>query len=257
MTDILQLRDDAVLEDGEVFKRSGDNVVGALAAEITSGEGAPGSTPAKVGDIYIDIDPEGLAMYVAVGTSDSGDWSLVANDSSHAAIEVGAGAPSSTPGKVGDIYIDTTGDVAFVAVGTASSADWASAAPGTVTVPHYHIWTCPSTFTSTAGAEGIRSAFRAPAPGEAVRVVIWCDDAPANGVITVDVHKNGTTIFTGGTGRPSIAISGNDDVSDTPAVTTMADGDFFQPQIDAVHASDIGNCGRLFVMLHWTEAVAL
>lgn len=39
-------------------------------------------------------------------------------------ISSGAGAPSSTPTKVGDIYIDTTGDDAYIAVGTASSADW-------------------------------------------------------------------------------------------------------------------------------------
>lgn len=36
----------------------------------------------------------------------------------------GAGAPASTPAKVGNIYIDTTGDDAYIAVGTASSADW-------------------------------------------------------------------------------------------------------------------------------------
>lgn len=39
-------------------------------------------------------------------------------------ISSGAGAPSSTPTKVGDIYIDTTGDDAYIAVGTASSSDW-------------------------------------------------------------------------------------------------------------------------------------
>lgn len=39
-------------------------------------------------------------------------------------ITSGAGAPASTPTKVGDIYIDTTGDDAYIAVGTASSADW-------------------------------------------------------------------------------------------------------------------------------------
>lgn len=39
-------------------------------------------------------------------------------------ITSGAGAPSSTPTKVGDIYIDTTGDDAYIAVGTTSSADW-------------------------------------------------------------------------------------------------------------------------------------
>ena len=39
-------------------------------------------------------------------------------------ISSGAGAPASTPSKVGDIYIDTTNDDAYIAVGTASSADW-------------------------------------------------------------------------------------------------------------------------------------
>lgn len=39
-------------------------------------------------------------------------------------ISSGAGAPGSTPTKVGDIYIDTTGDDAYIAVGVASSADW-------------------------------------------------------------------------------------------------------------------------------------
>jgi hypothetical protein len=39
-------------------------------------------------------------------------------------ISSGAGVPSSTPAKVGDIYIDTTNDDAYIAVGTASGADW-------------------------------------------------------------------------------------------------------------------------------------
>lgn len=39
-------------------------------------------------------------------------------------ISSGAGAPASTPSKVGDVYIDTTNDDAYTAVGTASSADW-------------------------------------------------------------------------------------------------------------------------------------
>ena len=46
-------------------------------------------------------------------------------------ISSGAGSPSSTPTKVGDIYIDTTGDDAYIAVGTASSADWEKTNDGT------------------------------------------------------------------------------------------------------------------------------
>lgn len=36
----------------------------------------------------------------------------------------GAGAPSTTPTAVGDIYIDTTNDIAYIATDTNSSADW-------------------------------------------------------------------------------------------------------------------------------------
>jgi len=42
-------------------------------------------------------------------------------------ISAGAGAPSSTPTKVGDVYVDTTGDNVYAAAGTASSADWKQA----------------------------------------------------------------------------------------------------------------------------------
>lgn len=41
-----------------------------------------------------------------------------------AMISSGAGAPASTPAKVGNIYIDTTADRVYVATDTASSADW-------------------------------------------------------------------------------------------------------------------------------------
>ncbi len=39
-------------------------------------------------------------------------------------IETGAGVPSSTPTKVGDVYVDTTNDEAYTATDTVSSADW-------------------------------------------------------------------------------------------------------------------------------------
>lgn len=39
----------------------------------------------------------------------------------------GSGAPVSTPGTLGSIYIDTTADEAYIATGTASSADWGGA----------------------------------------------------------------------------------------------------------------------------------
>lgn len=265
MTDFRNMQDD--LDDGDLLRRSGTEIVGITPAEIaddaglpviSSGDGAPGTTPGKVGNIYVDTT--GLTLYIAVGTSDSGDWELVANDGTHAGIEVGVAAPATTPSKVGDIFVDTNADVAYIAVGTASSADWASTAPATVTVPRYAEVTFPDTFTSTAGANGIASAWRVPTNGltkALVKAEIWVDTAPTAASITVDLHRNGTTVFTGGTQRPVIATSSTSDVSGTPSVTTMNDGDLFQFQVDSLNASDQGNCGRLFCRIYWTEQVAL
>ena len=60
------------------------------------------------------------------GIEASADVTDATNVSSAGApiISSGAGTPSSTPSKVGDIYIDTTNDNAYIATGTASSADW-------------------------------------------------------------------------------------------------------------------------------------
>ena len=47
------------------------------------------------------------------------------------AVTSGAGAPSSTPAALGDIYIDTTNDDAYIAVGTAGAGDWEKSNDGT------------------------------------------------------------------------------------------------------------------------------
>lgn len=64
----------------------------------------------------------------------AGDWHNILDqgecDARYPNIESGAGAPSSTPGKVGDKYVDTTNNELYFAVGTSSSADWAGTAQG-------------------------------------------------------------------------------------------------------------------------------
>lgn len=39
-------------------------------------------------------------------------------------VSSGSGAPSSTPAKIGDIYVDTTNNHTYIAKGASSSADW-------------------------------------------------------------------------------------------------------------------------------------
>ena len=49
-------------------------------AIISSGSGAPGSTPARIGAVYVDTSAP--ALYVAKGSSSSADWQLQVNHTS-------------------------------------------------------------------------------------------------------------------------------------------------------------------------------
>jgi hypothetical protein len=71
---------------------------------------------------FLQTDGTGVTSWVSQST----DADTV--DSQHASsfptISSGVVAPSSTPAKVGDIYVDTTGKKLYFATGTGSSADW-------------------------------------------------------------------------------------------------------------------------------------
>ena len=79
---------------------------------------------------YAEFEPDGLtnltgstAVSLPTPTADT----HAANLLSSGLISSGAGAPASTPARLGDTYIDTTADKAYIACGTASSADWKAA----------------------------------------------------------------------------------------------------------------------------------
>jgi len=80
------------------------------------------STPALGGD----VTPPTVKLYVSIGTSAVGDWYRLPLASQVPSISSGAGAPGTTPGKIGDIYVDTTAETGmfYVAFGVGSSADW-------------------------------------------------------------------------------------------------------------------------------------
>ena len=50
------------------------DLAAATTPTISSGSGAPGTTPTKVGDIYVDTS--GKKLYIATGTTNSGDWTI-------------------------------------------------------------------------------------------------------------------------------------------------------------------------------------
>ncbi|MEE9584773.1 MAG: hypothetical protein V3W51_04750 [Candidatus Brocadiales bacterium] len=84
-------------------------------------------------------------------------------------------------------------------------------------------------------------------------VVASVGTAPTGAAILIDVHKNGTTIWTTQGNRPSIAISGNGGALDTDMdVTSLSLGDYFTVDIDQVGSS---TKGKDLVVEVWVKAV--
>lgn len=72
---------------------------------------------------------------------------------------------------------------------------------------------------------------------------VWvsADTAPTGSSIIVDVHKNGTTIFTNQANRPVVAAGSNGGTMATPAVTAVADGDYLVVDVDQVGSTVAGS----------------
>ena len=169
-------------------------------------------------------------------------------------ISSGADLPTSTPTKIGDIYIDTSTPSFYYANGTTSSADWLLvSATGSGSVTLY----AEGTFADTVQQGDNSFAWPCPQSATLVSLEIWCTTAPVTASVIADLHKNGTTVFTTGPGteRPTIATSATRDVSGTPDVTTMAAGDLFQVQMDQINASDEGNLGQIGWRIAYTVTV--
>jgi len=67
------------------------------------------------------------------------------------------------------------------------------------------------------------------------------DTAPSGAAVIVDVHLNGTTIFTDQAKRPQIASGTYSDTSDVPDVTAVAKNDLVTMEVDQVGATPKGS----------------
>jgi hypothetical protein len=66
--------------------------------------------------------------------------------------------------------------------------------------------------------------------------------APTGASVIVDILKNGTTIYSGGTGRPTISASSHDSGSyATPSTTTLAAGDYLTVNVSQIGSSVAGS----------------
>ena len=71
-------------------------------------------------------------------------------------------------------------------------------------------------------------------------VYVEVKTAPTGATLIIDVNKNGTTIFTDQSLRPTIAISGTTATSGTPDVTTFAKDDQITIDVDQIGSTLTG-----------------
>lgn len=75
--------------------------------------------------------------------------------------------------------------------------------------------------------------------------------APTGANLIFDVNKNGTTIFTGGTGRPEIVATQFSDLTNTPAVTSISSGDYLTVDVDQIGSTVAG--AEATITIEWTQ----
>ena len=66
-------------------------------------------------------------------------------------------------------------------------------------------------------------------------------DVPTGANLIVDIHKNGTTMFTTQGNRPTIIASESSETSPAPDVTSLEEGDYVTIDIDQVGSGDAGS----------------
>ena len=138
-------------------------------------------------------------------------------------------ATAVTPASYGDtthtpvITIDAAGRITNATVATIAGGTGSSAAITTFTVDGslYNVGAAPFRFYNIYGSSRTIS-----------KVMISVGIAPTGQAILVDIHKDGTTIFTTQAHRPTIAISGFSGSTTSIDVATWADGSYLEVQVD-------------------------
>lgn len=90
-----------------------------------------------------------------------------------------------------------------------------------------------------SAGSGIDGAWIAPRAGSIERVTLWRRTAGSSGSTVVDVNKNGTTLYTTQSNRPTVTQAAGDNAIDATTdfdVTTFAQDDRIEVDVDAVEA---------------------
>ena len=114
---------------------------------------------------------------------------------------------------------------------------------------HYHIKGALNTSTG-------KQAIRMPFAGKISYVTAALTAAPAGSSAIVDLHKNGTTMYTTQGNRPTIAAGSTYVTATLPDVLTWAAGDVLQLEVDQKGSSTAGSDLSVVVGYYGSSATA-
>lgn len=111
------------------------------------------------------------------------------------------------------------------------------------------------TFSKSGALTVATGNMRGPVPyaGTIIAVLVMVNTAPTGATLIVDVHKNGTTIFTTQGNRPTVAISAfSSGVVTNMNVTALAVGDYLTVDVDQIGSTIAGSDLSVVVVVEKT-----
>lgn len=181
----------------------------------TSGAPAAGAQPYKTGDWVVSRDGK---IYICTAGGSPGTW---VNSGAIAFGSVVAETAWNLPAENGSNV-------------TAARSDHSHGTQPMVCEPYVLSVTGPLTVMTGKS----RIYFEADYVVETIRAAI--NTAPTGASVIVDVNKNGTTLFTTQSNRPTISASGFLSTVTAPAVTTFTSGDYLTVDVDQIGSTIAG-----------------
>ena len=230
-------------------------------ADLTA-TGTPSSATFLRGD-NTWADPVASALIAASNLSDVANAATaLANLGGLSSVGVGdltaTGTPSASTYLRGDntwttpplgdlISTNNLSDIDSAATAWTNLGGDALGKKATLTVPYEKVGGMAGTLSLVAGTGG-RIYFKRAAT--ITNTIISVGTTSSSGAVTVDVNKNGTTIYT--SGKPSIAAGSYVDLTSVPTSASVAAGDYITIDID----SEGTGAADLTVQIEYTEDVA-
>lgn len=217
--------------------------------------GATGFAATDVGKFARQLDDNSIWILTAttptwarVGAADHGDLSGLSDDD-HPQYATNAEFDGHTHDGVDTPELaqvnthqlpdtDTATTALHHTLGTGANQAAAGNHSHTVTIAREAIFTFSGALFVQNGAIRVYNKFGSTLTIQ--KVFVSANTAPTGAAIIVDVNLNGTTIFTTQGNRPQIADGANTGESTSMDVTSFADGDYLQADIDSIGSTVAG-----------------